>query len=79
MFTVCVSLVLDSYHVPFQIICSPLCRVIVDTFVVDPHSILYVKRLVRTTNLDDAIDQRLFIVHMHVTSQHRLCRHLGKF
>ena len=50
MFTVCVSLVLDSKYLQSRIICSLLCSIIVDTFEVDPHLIQYEKCLVKPTN-----------------------------
>ena len=50
MFTENVSFVLDSKCVQFEIICSLMCNITVDTFEVDPHSIQYEKHLVQPTN-----------------------------
>ena len=47
---ICVSFALDSKYVQFQIICSLLCSLIVDTFEVDPCSIPYKKCQVKPTN-----------------------------
>ena len=50
MFTLCVDLVYGSEYVQFQIIPSLLCRTMVDTFEVDPHSIQYEKSLMKPSN-----------------------------
>ena len=55
MFTVCVSLVLDSKCVQFWIICSIVCSIIVNTEV-DPCSIQYDKHLVKPTNIDHFLE-----------------------
>ena len=50
MFTVCVSPGLVRKYVQFQIICSLFCCIIVDTFIVEPHSFQYEKQLEKPTN-----------------------------
>ena len=52
MFTACVGPVLDVEYVQFRIICSVLCRINVDTFEIDPHSIQHGKRLVKSNFRD---------------------------
>ena len=47
LFTVCVSLVLDSKYMQFRTICSLLCSIIVYIFKVDSNSIQYEKHVVK--------------------------------